>query len=138
VQLNPPPSPPLILPFLKGVPGFSRGRDLIRKGGIKVKCKEPLFRLRSDEMDNRVTHFASSLVVIKVKCKEPLFRLRSDEMDNRVTHFASSLVVIMSKGNSHMFLNLCISHKRPYRNLAINRTINHLINLISIAMCEHA
>jgi len=45
-------------------------------------------------MDNRVTHFASSLVVIKVKCKEPLFRLRSDEMDNRVTHFASSLVVI--------------------------------------------
>ena len=26
---------------------------------------EPLFRLRSDEMDNRVTHFASSLVVIK-------------------------------------------------------------------------
>jgi len=32
---------------------------------IKVKCKKPLFRLRSDEMDNRVTHFASSLVVIK-------------------------------------------------------------------------
>ena len=55
---------------------------------------EPLLRLCSDEMDNRVTHFASSLVVIKVKCEEPLFRLCSDEMDNRVTHFASSLVVI--------------------------------------------
>ena len=55
---------------------------------------EPLLRLRSDEMDNGVIHFESSLVVIKVKCKEPLFRLRSDEMDNRVIHFESSLVVI--------------------------------------------
>ena len=61
------------------------------RGGVL----EPLLRLHSDEMDNRVTHFASSLVVIKVKCKEPLFRLRSDEMDNRVTHFESSLVVII-------------------------------------------
>jgi len=84
VQLNPPASPPLILPFLKGVPGFSRGRDLIRKGGIKVKCKEPLFRLRSDEMDNGVIHFESSLVVI------------------------------MNKGNSHMFLNLCRALVIPF------------------------
>jgi len=31
---------------------------------LKGQDFEPLLRLRSDEMDNRVTHFASSLVVI--------------------------------------------------------------------------
>ena len=67
-----------------------RGTRFARPYRPKGRGIEPLLRLRSDEMDNRVTHFASSLVVIKVKCEEPLFRLRSDEMDNRVTHFAEN------------------------------------------------
>ena len=79
---------------MAGPQAVLRGTRFARPYRPKGRGIEPLLRLRSDEMDNRVTHFASSLVVIKVKCKEPLFRLRSDEMDNRVTHFASSLVVI--------------------------------------------
>jgi len=146
---NPSASPPLILPFLKGVPGFSRGRDLIRKGRIKIPhgrakrywaefaslalCRlkgqdfEPLLRLRSDEMDNRVTHFASSLVVIKVKCEEPLFRLRSDEMDNRVTHFGSSLVVIK---RGRRFAPAIFSF--PYLKISSNVSSSFSFEILSI------
>ncbi|PIR88080.1 MAG: hypothetical protein COU10_01110 [Candidatus Harrisonbacteria bacterium CG10_big_fil_rev_8_21_14_0_10_45_28] len=45
---------------------------------LKGQDFEPLLRLRSDEMDNRVTHFASSLVVIIAS--EPFPRLLQKQL----------------------------------------------------------
>ncbi|PIR88130.1 MAG: hypothetical protein COU10_00885 [Candidatus Harrisonbacteria bacterium CG10_big_fil_rev_8_21_14_0_10_45_28] len=54
-------------------PSGIEGTRFARPYRPKGRGIEPLRRLRSDEMDNRVTHFASSPVVIKVIPFDPIF-----------------------------------------------------------------